>query len=589
MQSHSFERNNSSRNSNQYYSTNPTVPVHAAAAAGAPIAAFEALIANTNRRTQTQNPWKLRKGANSGSHGPEWIKPWTCTEPTSKYTKPDLSIQGILKGQTKSPVALGDLRAFLNGREGSGEGRMQDTAALDFLLVLDLYKSAFFSLAPAERAPRPATVLEHFSLLQFGNPRHGEEGEARTAPPVPSKDTPPASPMVFDLRHTRHALTPPPAAAIRYRRIKEASTHDLSSSIFYHNREEPSRYSPVYAPSESTSTLTSIAPVPSNLLDPALQPFRAELQSIIDNHLSGDASHLLMTIVPPNIVMDALSETELTTHPETLEPLANLLTQHLDERVLPDFLNQAVINLSTTTKIYRVIVACLSWGIVVMLTVISMVFPHRFPRGARLLVLPFVLIGIGYLIGSQKGVCFVLVWRGVREPKWYQAEARDPEMGQPDLHPPLSIAEVDARRISTAHTIVPPSLLSLSRIRSLNSLQSNRMGLHQEPRSSGTTIRSSNPLDFLDLTAEKGGRISPESISSRRSVLEPKRKGTVRVRWQTLVMRMAGTAVDTVPVEDQTVREKQTRIAIRVAAWLALGTMAVMALVLALPPIRARS
>ncbi|KAG8993226.1 hypothetical protein FRB94_006739 [Tulasnella sp. JGI-2019a] len=566
------------------------VGASSAAAPATHIAIFQSLLANSKRRAE--GPSKLRKVVSSPvkSRWPEWIKPSTCTEPISLYNYPPgdgrLSIRAIIKGQTKNPITLSDLKAFLGGVGGSGDERRRDIAALDFLLVLEMYKSAFFNLAPAERAPRPSTVMEHFSLLQFGAPQTVED-PLMSGPPVPPKDEPPASPMVFDLRHSRHRLTLPPPVAARFKRVRESPF--LASSIFYHNREERPRYSPVHSPSVSTPTSS---PVPSNLLDPALQPFRSELQVIIDNHLSGTTSRLLTTIVPPNVIMDALSETELTTHPETLEPLANLLIQYLDEKVLPEFLDQAVVNLSTTTKIGRVIIAWLCWSLVITLTALSMAFPHGFPRAARLIIIPFVIIGIGYMLGSQKGVCFVLAWRGVRELKWYEVPVADPEKGMSVA----SIAQQPASRPLSMRSFVDERLIGpgtfrspLSSVHTLNSDHSSFRMTDAGARSSVSTTIDPNPLDKEKGCFSCDSKSGKQSINTSLTSMQQKwvtRKGW---RWQTVLGRMTGTAVYTVPVEDQTVRERQTRIAVKVAAWLAFGSIAVMALVVSLPPVGPRS
>lgn len=321
-----------------------------------------------------------------------------------------------------------------------------------------------------------------------------------------------------------------------------ADDDDSSSMETLHSRSR----------SRSNATRQSTLPM---ILDPESQPLRAALQVIIDSFLSGPSSTLLMTIVTPSAISLALSETELTTHPSTLEPIANVLTAHFNSKVVPQFFNAAVINLSKATARGRLMMAILIFVIGVALSTVFIVKRNIFPRWSRLALTPFFVASIGYVIGSQTSLCFWLAWRGTREAKVYE---------ESDVH---ATPSDDRGRTSDDATLADLEELGLCRT-----------------RSDAPVSRVKTYSIYTINHHEKHGKLSPlktflfdhsKNATSVASVRPPNR--TERL------IRMTGTATGTMPVEDASVRRAQVLIAVKVTIWLALGTVAAMAVVVAIP------
>ncbi|KAG8893873.1 hypothetical protein FRC00_009895, partial [Tulasnella sp. 408] len=289
--------------------------------------------------------------------------------------------------------------------------------------------------------------------------------------------------------------------------------------------------------------------LPLLVLDPTVQPLRSELQVIVDSYLSGFASTLLMTIVPSDVISLALSETELTTHPSTLLPVANTLMTHFNNKVLPYFFRDAVVNLSRTTSQGRLLMAILIFVIAMGLSAM------------------FIVLNIGYAIGSQTGLCFWLAWRGTREAKQYEEDEK------------ALAAERQLRRQSTASGSAESTLYDLL------SAENKSHSCH--------SIYTINAASLV----EKGylGSTASTRVSSKRSALrrlintvsgntssQQEKPYAERSRKEWLI-RMTGTATSTIRVEDSYVRRAQTKIAIQVTLLLAVCTAGVMSVVVAIP------
>lgn len=449
-----------------------------------------------------------------------------------------LDLEAILDGRTRSPVSLDDLKAFLRVERA---GRLGELAALDFLVAFNRYKASFFALHPSQQAPDPYTVIEQLSTVGI---------DAR--PPVPPKD-PGYSPVVFTSPQGRSSSFP----ALPGRVLLPAGPTG-----------SPTNSKPVEGHGRQRSGPSGSDPLPLLVLDPTVQPLRSELQVIVDSYLSGFSSTLLMSIVPSDLISLALSETELTTHPSTLLPVANTLTTHFNSKVLPHFFRDAVINLSRTTSQGRLLMAILIFVIAMGLSAMFIVLKSVFPRWSRLALTPLYLASIGYAIGSQTGLCFWLAWRGTREAKQYEEDEK------------ALAAERQLRRHSTVASGSAESTLYdiLSQENKSNSCHS---------------IYTINATSLV----EKGylGRTASTRASSKRSGLrrliqtisgntssqhEQPYEERSRKEW---LIRMTGTATSTIPVEDSYVRRAQTKIAVQVTLLLAVCTAGVMSVVVAIP------
>lgn len=306
--------------------------------------------------------------------------------------------------------------------------------------------------------------------------------------------------------------------------------------------------------------------LPLLVLDPTVQPLRSELQVIVDSYLSGFASTLLMTIVPSDVISLALSETELTTHPSTLLPVANTLMTHFNNKVLPYFFRDAVVNLSRTTSQGRLLMAILIFVIAMGLSAMFIVLKSIFPRWSRLALTPLYLASIGYAIGSQTGLCFWLAWRGTREAKQYEEDEK------------ALAAERQLRRHSTASGSAESTLYDIlsseNKSHSCHSIYTiNAASLQKGYLGSTTSTRVSSKRSAL--------RRLINTVSGNTSSQQEKPYAErPRKEW---LIRMTGTATSTIPVDDSYVRRAQTKIAVQVTLLLVVCTAGVMSVVVAIP------
>lgn len=452
---------------------------------------------------------------------PNWALPTRALPVIPDEDDSPIPLDAILAGRTRAPVGVSDFRAFLRNDK---QIAAVSARALEFLLTYNSYRAAFFALPPEKQAPHPYAAFQSLSLAR-------QAAEIRTTFQTPK----------YGRSRLSKELPPPPTAII-----------------------------------------SVASPTQANLqLDPEYQPLRQELQNIIDLYLQPHSLSPISPLISHDTLDQALSSAKLTTHPSALDPVASRIHSHLTIDVLPRFLDNAVVNLSNNTSRGRMLIACISFVAAVVLEVFLILY--RTSRAARLLAMPLWILAIGYAIGSRTGLCFWLAWRGTREHKPYE--------------------------------LVEPTFSGSRNQRAFGASTTN---LTSEPRRPGallphfnffTRMRrtgSSGQLSRSDTAAEKGqlpsiinlgaamdeSRLSEESqkhafdkhpsglVDSRHSfapLIKPE-NGIMKK-----LMRLTGTAVDTIAVEDSRVRKLQTLLGVRVAIWLILSTSVVIGIIMAIP------
>ncbi|CAE6472462.1 unnamed protein product [Rhizoctonia solani] len=452
---------------------------------------------------------------------PNWALPTRALPEVSDDDDPPITLDAILAGRTKSPIRVDDLRAFLRNDEHTN---VASGRALEFLLTYNSYRAAFFALPQEKQAPHPYAVLQGLSL-------------ANRAIEIQSKFRTPRSGRS---RLSKELPLPPTAIAPH---------------------------------------ANSIQAYPQ--LDADCQPLRVELQNIIDLYLQPYSLSPIVPLVSHHTLSQALSSAKLTTHPSALDPVASRIHSHLTVDVLPRFLDNAVVNLSASTSRGRILIACISLAAAIVLEVFLILY--RTGRAARLLALPLWILAIGYAIGSRTGLCFWLAWRGTREHKSY-------ELTEPLLSssPNKRTFGISPTRLASEPQRPVPLLFRFNIFKRARKADSSDMS---GPPDSIAEKGQLPPSINLDVTVNKT-RFSEESqqdtfdkhsLSSAETrdsfvpLLESK-DGFVKK-----LMRLTGTAVDTIAVEDSGVRKLQARIGVRVAIWLILGTSVVTGVIMAIP------
>ncbi|KAG8715063.1 hypothetical protein FRC11_005929 [Ceratobasidium sp. 423] len=452
---------------------------------------------------------------------PNWVLPTRALPVISDDDDSPIPLDAILAGRTKSPIRVDDLRAFLRNDK---QVTVASAGALEFLLTYNSYRAAFFALPPEKQAPHPYAALQGLSLTR-------QAAEIRTTFQTPKS------------RRSRLSkpLPPPPTAV--------------------------------------TSAAHPVQAGPQ--LDPEYQPLRQELQNIIDLYLQPHSLSPISPLISHNTLNQALSSAKLTTHPSALDPVASRIHSHLAIDVLPRFLDNAVVNLSVGTSRGRMLIACVSFVAAVVLEVFLILY--RTSRAARLLAMPLWILAIGYAIGSRTGLCFWLAWRGTREHKSY--ESVEPTLSSPRNEQAFGASATNL----TLEPRRPGALLSkfnfFARIRKTGS--SPQLGR------SDTMAEKGQLPSVINLSAAMGeNRSSEESqkhafdkhssspVDSRHSFapLVKPRNGIIKK-----FMRLTGTAVDTIAVEDSRVRKLQTLLGVRVAIWLVLSTSVIIGIIMAIP------
>lgn len=281
-------------------------------------------------------------------------------------------------------------------------------------------------------------------------------------------------------------------------------------------------------------------------LNPECQPMRQEMQNIIDLYLQPHSLSPVTSLVSANTLRQALSDAKVTTHPSALDPVASNIHSHITTEVLPRFLNHAVSNLSAATSRGRMLIACIACMAAIVLEVFLIMY--RTNRAARLLALPLWILAIGYAIGSQTGICFWLAWRGTREHKSYEGTGH-----LSSSSPKESSFKTSAANIHSALQR-PRALLARFRFFTRERQESvpDRPDTMAEKGQLPVDINLGATVDekrvSLELRKSLSGDYSVKSRDSFAPLVEPK-DGLVKK-----IMRLTGTAVDTIAVEDSRVR-----------------------------------
>ncbi|KAH7337051.1 hypothetical protein B0J17DRAFT_452572 [Rhizoctonia solani] len=436
---------------------------------------------------------------------PSWALPTRASPVISDDDDSPIPLDAILAGRTKSPIRVDDLRAFLRNDE---HATVTSVRALEFLLAYNSYRAAFFALPLEKQAPHPYAALQGLSLAKHAAEIQSKFQASKSGRSRFSKELPP----------------PPPAL---------------------------------------TSVTSAVQPYPQ--LDHEYQPLRQELQNIIDLYLQPHSLSPVIPLVSYDALDQALSSARSTTHPAALDPIASRIHSHLATDILPRFLDNAVANLSANTSRGRMLIACVSFTAAVVLEVFLIMY--RTSRAARLLALPLWILAIGYAIGSRTGLCFWLAWRGTREHKSYESV-------EPTLSAPRNAQAFGTPATMTSELQRPGALLS-------------RFSFIMRPRRVGSS--GGLGLGRSDITAEKGqlptmvnlGAATGESRSSQESqtyasdkhsfssLVESRHSFIPAVKQESGIikklMRLTGTAVDTIVVEDARVRKLQALVGARVA------------------------
>ncbi|KAG8743508.1 hypothetical protein FRC10_011899 [Ceratobasidium sp. 414] len=322
-------------------------------------------------------------------------------------------------------------------------------------------------------------------------------------------------------------------------------------------------------------------------LDPDSQPMRHELQNIIDLYLQPHSLSPITSLISPNTLHTALSQAKLTTHPSALDPVASIIHSQLTTEVLPQFLDHAVSNLSAATSRGRMIVACVAAAAALVLEVF--LIRYRTGRVARLLTLPLWILAIGYAIGSRTGLCFWLAMRGTREHRSYETPIAPTHPNNP-MGPRLSLASVtlEPQRPSTlpswvarfTRKAIPAGTDRLDTMAEKGKLPSDfSLGAATDDRRPSHKSRNNNESGDYSITSGSVG-----SVPSRQSLI-------TSVNVVKRIIRLTGTAVDTIPVEDARVRSlaadadavETATVGLRVAICLFLGTSTVVGITMAIP------
>jgi hypothetical protein len=306
------------------------------------------------------------------------------------------------------------------------------------------------------------------------------------------------------------------------------------------------------APPQAARTTRAVNPVQTTPhLDPEYQPLRQELQNIVDLYLQPHSLSPITSLVPSSTLAQALSSAKLTTHPSSLDPVASRIHSHLTTDVLPRFLDDAVVNLSAATSRGRMLIACIAFAAATVLEVFLIMY--RTGRPARLLAVPLWILAIGYAIGSQTGLCFWLAWRGTREHKSYE------------VVPPLLSSNESSFRISSANLSLGPQSPRTLLARFNFFTDKRRVDLSYVPnRPHAMAEKGQLPVDVnlgASIDEKRVSRKLRKSLSGDHSLMDSVGSGNsfaplVKPKngLTQKIMRLTGTAVDTIVVEDSRVK-----------------------------------
>lgn len=325
--------------------------------------------------------------------------------------------------------------------------------ALEFVVVFDRYQRRFHSLSPGQKlkSPDPYTCIEALTA-RYDALRRARSTTVNTPmpdgallqPPTTIEDDDPNLPTPFDvgLDPVKQPLRSRFNMMIqRYLGpIAGFPTEDLQKG----NGLDRTISGRLSLPGLVGQKSDDKSPLPPNSSIPTVP----RLSWMVD-----------LGLLSEQAIGQALSEAEITTHPDVLAHIADLVSSHLSAHVLPAFLAASTRNLSGRTTHGRLTIAIVSLILAVLFSVLLLLDPSPLYVGShggssrqpgtynarpdafagnsshpgwghvsrwwRITTAPLWGAGIGYFIAARTGVCVWLTIRGNREPG--EAEERERE------------------------------------------------------------------------------------------------------------------------------------------------------------------
>ncbi|ODN75307.1 hypothetical protein L202_06489 [Cryptococcus amylolentus CBS 6039] len=336
--------------------------------------------------------------------------------------------------------------------------------------------------------------------------------------------------------------------------------------------------SPIPSPSLSQKPLSPCPSIVSMALpaglDPGVQPLRQRLASLTELYLLPYSSRSVVPLIPPRLLATFVSESSLTTHPETIGPTVTVLYEmfSVNPRLLPAFLNASAQNLHRNTAMGRLLVGFACCVVVIAIGICLILDPSPFnPHGPvdrvwRLTIIPLLLGGVGYGMGARASLCFWLAFFGVTE------ETYSPS------HPPLSPSQA-LNLLSSAFMSHLPCGFFRKTQRKIEPVSERRTSRKLKKRNV-STLKDGNPFGPGD-AAVAGFGLDMVSMSRSRSGSNPTpathilaSSGSTSYEQYSiwvLLWRLTGTAWGVKKVEDPFLRKYQRREAWKIAGQLVLA------------------
>ncbi|EPQ26794.1 uncharacterized protein PFL1_05772 [Pseudozyma flocculosa PF-1] len=336
--------------------------------------------------------------------------------------------------------------------------------ALDFLVAFERYKKRFRDLPKAERMRSPDSLTCRAAVDAYHRRRIASmEGAMSFGDGV---DAPQASEHV-DLVDEGQSLG---IAALRGVQVQDVGLDPASQPL----RRELDRIVSRYIRASSRSSQQTPASMPTRILLTRAQRKSHKGSSdsfgstVVDagvdekgkSAATGSPSipaRLQWTVDVGLVSQDhidmALAEARLTTHPDTLAPLADAISAYLSAHVVPYFFISVAKNLSRPTSKGRLAVGLACTVIATVFTVLLLLKPSPLsssPGGAvdrwwRLCLTPLWAAALGYVLAYRTGVCVWLTLRGNREPDEDEEREREEIRSRfSDDAAGFSFAEVEA-------------------------------------------------------------------------------------------------------------------------------------------------
>ncbi|WVQ83867.1 hypothetical protein IAT38_006011 [Cryptococcus sp. DSM 104549] len=336
--------------------------------------------------------------------------------------------------------------------------------------------------------------------------------------------------------------------------------------------------SPIPSPSLSPRPMS---PSPSILslempasLDPAGQPLRAAMSSLVETYLVPSGPRSLTSLIPPILLSTFSSESALTTHPDVLLPLTTTLSIYVTSTHLPLFLDASAKNLHRHTAMGRLMVGVVCCVVVLAAAVCLIIDPSPFkPDGKverewRLTLVPVLLGGVGYGMGAKAGMCFWLALFGVTESPYDTSS--------------LTTRETLLALLTALH--LRPSSPSLSSTPRTRPDSLPRPGRKLRKRSASVRSDNLELIHSISNTSAYGhghGNYNPRARSGSNATTSTFTSGSPeagpspgKAVW-IMLWRLTGTAWGVEKVQDPILRRYQRKEAWKIAGWL-VGVLAVL-------------